>query len=390
MKKIIDIFMIVWLTLLIVNLFSNNPQDNLNGDIIFKTSKNSYTTPASVILNIKNNSNENISLNTCENIKINYAWEDIIIKNETFCKDIQVKIWEDKDINYSEEYKDFFNTWNYTLKINLDNKEYINQFEIKNPWTFRKLFTSVFYAPIYNLMVFLIWFFWWILWWSIISLTIIIRLFLIYPQHKMMVSQNKLQAIQPKIKEIQEKYKWQQQVLWVKLMELYKKEKVNPMWSCWFLLIQMPILLVLYRVILSIKDVSNWFYLYPILWDFNLSNVIFNFYWLNLLESGWFVWLILALSVWLIQFAQIRLSFKNKKIKGNDKIILEKKKDKNDYSKIMPDAETINKFMQWWMPVMVALFTFNLFAWVWIYWWVSTLVMLIQQLVVNAKLKKSK
>jgi YidC/Oxa1 family membrane protein insertase len=43
--------------------------------------------------------------------------------------------------------------------------------------------------------------------WSIIIITIILRLILLYPQHKMMVSQKKLQLIQPKIKDLQEKYK---------------------------------------------------------------------------------------------------------------------------------------------------------------------------------------
>ena len=51
----------------------------------------------------------------------------------------------------------------------------------------------------------------------------------------------------------------------MKLMELYKKEKVNPMGSCGFLLIQMPILLVIYNIILSIKDPSNFFYTYSFL-----------------------------------------------------------------------------------------------------------------------------
>jgi len=388
MKKIIDILMIVWLTILIVNLFSNTNKNNLNDEIIFKTSKNSYTTPASVWLSIKNDTKENIKLNTCDNIKINYAWDNLTFDNN-FCKDIEIKSSNEETINYSWEYEKFFGTWNYIFKINFQEKEHLAQFEINNPWTFRKIFTSMFYAPIYNLMIFLIGLFWWTLGWSIITLTIIIRLFLLYPQHKMMVSQNKLQAIQPKIKEIQEKYKWQQQVLWVKLMELYKKEKVNPMWSCGFLLIQMPILLVLYRVILSIKDVSNWYYLYPVLWDFNLNSVLFDFYWLDLLASGGFAWLILALSVWIIQFIQIKLSFKNKQVKNTKWVVLEKKKDKNDYSQIMPDTETINKFMQWWMPIMVTFFTFNLFAWVWIYWWISTLIMLFQQLIVNKKIQKS-
>lgn len=388
MKKIIDILLIVWLTILIVNLFSNKQENNLTNEVIFKTTKNSYTTPAWVWLSIKNNTSSWISLNTCKNININHKWENIIFDKD-FCEDITINSNEEKTIDYTMEYKYFFSTWDYTFKINIDNKEYINQFEIKNPWTIRKIFTSLFYAPIYNLMIFLIWIFWWAMWWAIIVLTIIIRLILVYPQHKMMISQNKLQALQPKIKKIQEEFKWQQQVIWIKLMELYKKENVNPMWSCWFLLIQMPILLVLYNVILSIKDVSNWYYLYPFLSNFNLKSVIFDFYWLDLLQAWWLAWLILAISVWFIQFIQISLSLKWKENKDNSWLVLEKKKNESQYSQIMPDTEVINKFMKWWLPVMVGFFTFNLFAWVWIYWWISTLFMLFQQLIVNTKLKKS-
>jgi len=389
MKKIIDLLMIVWLTFLIVNLFSNTSDKLTNTDVIFKTTKNSYTIPAWIVLKVENNSDENIKINTCENIQINYSWEKLNLSN-SFCNDIEIKSKEKTEINYSEEYKNFFSSWNYTFKINFDEKEYIAQFKINNPWTFRKIFTSIFYAPIYNLMIFLIWFFWSNLWWAIILLTVIIRIALLYPQHKMMVSQNKLQALQPKIKEIQEKHKWNQQVIWVKLMELYKKEKVNPMWSCWFLLIQMPILLVLYRVILNIKDISNEYYLYSFLSDFNLNKVIFDFYWLDLLWAWWIAWIILAILVWTIQFLQINLSLKNKGTTNNkSKVILEKKKDKKDYSQVMPDAESINKFMKFWMPLMVAFFTYTLIAWVWIYWWISTTIMLFQQIYVNLKNKKS-
>jgi YidC/Oxa1 family membrane protein insertase len=271
----------------------------------------------------------------------------------------------------------------------LDNKEYIQQFEINNPWTIRKIFVYIFYAPIYNLLIFLINLFWWYLGWAIIAITVFIRLLLLYPQHKMMLSQKKLQAIQPKIKEIQKQYKWQQQVLWIKLMELYKKEKVNPMWSCWFLFIQMPILLVVYRVILSIKDLSNYYYLYPSLSSFDLQSVIYEFIWIDLLNKWWIAWIILALSVWSIQFIQIKLSLANKDSQNKKWVILEKKKWKDDYSQFMPEPEMMNKFMLYWMPAMVTVFTYNLFAGVWLYWWISTLFMVFQQLFVNKVLNKS-
>jgi YidC/Oxa1 family membrane protein insertase len=65
--------------------------------------------------------------------------------------------------------------------------------------------------------------------WAIIVITILLRAILLWPQHKMLVSQKKLQAIQPKIKKIQEEFKGQPQILGQKMMELYKTEKVNPM-----------------------------------------------------------------------------------------------------------------------------------------------------------------
>jgi YidC/Oxa1 family membrane protein insertase len=245
----------------------------------------------------------------------------------------------------------------------------------------------LFYAPVYNLMIFLLSLFNWVFWWAIITITIIIRLALLWPQQKMMMSQRKLQAIQPKIKEIQEKYKWQQQVLGVKLMELYKTEKVNPMWSCGFLIIQMPILLVIYHIILSIKDPSNFFYTYSFLSDFNLSSIDYNFFGLNLLWSWWVAWVILAISVATIQFFQIKLSLAGK---AQDKkwIVLEKKKWNEWYSQFMPDPEVMNKFMLYWMPAMVWVFTYTLFAWIGIYWGISTLFMLVQQFIVNKKMQK--
>jgi membrane protein insertase Oxa1/YidC/SpoIIIJ len=72
----------------------------------------------------------------------------------------------------------------------------------------------------------------------------------------------------------------------MKLMELYKTEKVNPMGSCGFLLIQMPILLVIYNIILSIKDPSNFFHIYDFQSSFDISSINFSFFGMDLLQSG--------------------------------------------------------------------------------------------------------
>ncbi len=386
MKKVLDILLIVLLTVLVINLFSDKPEVKSDNTLSFQFSDSSYNIPASVILNIKNNTSTGLVLNTCDDVKINFSWENIIF-DEWFCKDITINSLSWAVIDYSSEYTKFETIWKYTLNIKIDWKEYIEQFELENNWSFKKIFVWLFYAPIYNLMIFLLDLFNWVFGWAIIAITTIIRIVLLYPQHKMMVSQKKLQAVQPKIKEIQEKYKWQQQVLWMKLMELYKKEKVNPMGSCGFLIIQMPILLVIYNIILSIKDPSNFFYTYAFLSNFDLNTINYDFFWLDLLWSGGISGLILAVTVALIQFVQIKLSLAWKEA---DKkwVVLEKKKWDEWYSQFMPDPEVMNKFMLYWMPAMVWVFTFSLFAWVGIYWWISTLFMLVQQFTVNKILKK--
>ena len=131
--------------------------------------------------------------------------------DESFCKDVSLKPSDKTELDFSSQYEKFLNTWNYVVTANLEGKEYITTFELENKWTFTKLFTWLIYAPVYNLLIFLIKTFNSSLGWAIITITIIIRLLLLWPQHKMMVSQRKLQAIQPKIKEIQEQYKWNHQ-----------------------------------------------------------------------------------------------------------------------------------------------------------------------------------
>jgi len=83
---------------------------------------------------------------------------------------------------------------------------------------------------------------------AIIVLTILIKIIL-YPLGAQGVkSQKVLSEIQPKIKEIQEKFKDDKEKQARATMELYKKEKINPFSGCLPLLIQLPILIALYRL----------------------------------------------------------------------------------------------------------------------------------------------
>lgn len=388
MKKFLDLVLIFLITILLISLFSNDDK-NINSNILDISFENkSYTIPASVGVIVNNYTSSWVILNTCKDLNI-LNWWDKLVFDESFCKDLEIKSWESKTISYASEYSKFKNVWKYSLNAKIWEKEYFDQVEIENKWTIKKLFVWIIYAPIYNLVIGLIDLFRWSFWWAIVWVTIILRIILLWPQHKMMVSQKKLQALQPKIKKIQEEHKWNQQMIGMKMMELYKTENVNPVWSCGFLLIQMPILIVIYHIIIGIQDPANIYYLYSFLTWFSLSDINFNFYSLDLLQVGWVQWIILWLVVWIIQYIQIKLSL-SQKDKDNKKswVILEKKSWDDKYSQMMPDPEMINKFMLYGMPVMVAIFTYSLFAWVGIYWWISTLFMLFQQLFVNKILKK--
>lgn len=277
------------------------------------------------------------------------------------------------------------------MEVNIWEKKFTGKTEVENKWFFWKIFTDLIYAPVYNLVIWLINIFQWSFGWAIIAVTIILRVALLWPQHKSMVSQRKLQDLQPKIKKIQEENKWNQQVIWMKIFELYKQEKVNPMWSCGFLLIQLPIMLVLYNVIMSIQDPSNSYYLYSFLQNFDLNSIIYNFYWLQLMESAWTQGLILASIVAILQFFQIKYSLSVNPINNTKKdwIVLEKKAWQEGYNQMMPDPEVMNKFMLYVLPIIAWIWTYSLFAWVWIYWWITTIFMLSQQIIVNKMLKKS-
>jgi YidC/Oxa1 family membrane protein insertase len=83
---------------------------------------------------------------------------------------------------------------------------------------------------------------------AIIMLTVLIKMVLYPLTQKQMKSMIGMQQIQPKIKAIQDKWKGKDpKKMQEEIMLLYKEYNVNPMAGCLPLLIQMPILIALYR-----------------------------------------------------------------------------------------------------------------------------------------------
>ncbi len=104
--------------------------------------------------------------------------------------------------------------------------------------------------------------------WAIVLLTIIIKS-VFYPlNHASARSMAKMKVIGPKLKALQEQYANDKQQLQIKMMEMYKQEKINPLGGCLPILVQIPVFIALYWVLLSAVELRNapW-----ILWIKDLS-----------------------------------------------------------------------------------------------------------------------
>lgn len=86
-------------------------------------------------------------------------------------------------------------------------------------------------------------------WFAVVLITIIVKLLLTPLTKAQFKAMKEMQKVAPLVKEIQAKHKGDQQTIGSKTMELYKEHHINPFASCLPLLIQMPILLMLYQVI---------------------------------------------------------------------------------------------------------------------------------------------
>lgn len=86
-------------------------------------------------------------------------------------------------------------------------------------------------------------------WFAIVVITFIIKLLITPLTKAQFASMKEMQKIAPLVKEIQEKYKGDQQAIGQKTMDLYKEHGINPFASCLPILIQMPILLLLFNMV---------------------------------------------------------------------------------------------------------------------------------------------
>jgi membrane protein insertase Oxa1/YidC/SpoIIIJ len=85
--------------------------------------------------------------------------------------------------------------------------------------------------------------------WAIVVLTLLVRAIVIPLYRRQLVSQRRTQLLQPEIKEIQRRYKGDAMKARLAQQELFKERGISPLAGCLPLLLQMPLLFIMYSVI---------------------------------------------------------------------------------------------------------------------------------------------
>lgn len=206
---------------------------------------------------------------------------------------------------------------------------------------------------------------------GIIILTLLVKLLLFIPTQHALEGQKKMQLLQPKLEAVRKQYKEDPKRMQEETMKLWKEHGVNPLQSCLPILVQFPVLIGLFYVI---RDGSNLALsrdlIYPIYqhltWNFNTS-----FLGLNLTKPSLYIFPPLLVF---LQFIQMKLSF----------MIADKKKAKQiEKAEAKTGMETQQKIMLYVLPLMIGFFALRFPSAVSLYWGISTLFAIGQQMIVN-------
>ncbi|QIR16047.1 membrane protein insertase YidC [Shewanella aestuarii] len=182
---------------------------------------------------------------------------------------------------------------------------------------------------------------------AIILITLTVR-GLLYPLTKAQyTSMAKMRNLQPKLADMKDRFGDDRQKMGQAMMELYKKEKVNPMGGCLPILLQMPIFIALYWVLLESYELRHAPFM---LWIDDLS-----------VQDPYYVLpLLMGVSMWLMQKMQ----------------------------PIAPTMDPMQVKMMQWMPVIFTVFFLWFPSGLVLYWLIGNLVAITQQKIIYAGLEK--
>jgi YidC/Oxa1 family membrane protein insertase len=167
--------------------------------------------------------------------------------------------------------------------------------------------------------------------------------------------------LQPQIEELRNKFKGKPERLNQATMELYKREKVNPIGGCLPMLLQMPIFFALYTVLMEHFDLRGAAFIVPWISDLSAPE--------RFLPLGFELPLLGWSDLRLLPFLMLGTTFLQ--------------------TKIMPTAQTGSanqmRMITYAMPVVFFFILYNLASGLVLYWTVQNILTVVQQLYINSQ-----
>ncbi len=236
------------------------------------------------------------------------------------------------------------------------------------------IFHTIFYQPLYNLLLFTYGNFpirdFGI---AVILVTIVVKLILYPFSLKSIKAQRSMLELQPKINQIKERTKNDKQAQAQELMALYKDHKVNPFSSCLPLIIQLPFLFALYRVFMSGLHNSGVSDLYSFVANPGTINSV-SLGLIDLAKPSY----LLAILAGAAQFLQAKY------------IQVQQPKAAAGGAEDESMMASVNKQMLYMMPIMTVIIGFQLPGGLALYWLVTTALTQLQQwITLRGKVKAS-
>lgn len=217
---------------------------------------------------------------------------------------------------------------------------------------------------------------------SIIVLTIVVRLILYPLMHQSLRQQKKMQQLTPHINKLKEKHKNDAKRLQMEQMALFKEHGVNPASGCVVMIVQIPILIALYQVLLlvvhskTVHAINSRLYFNFLkldhMWNTNFFGIPLGSTPKELLHTVGYSILIAAVLTGGLQLIQ-------------SKMMMPAKADmpKKEPGKEPDFATAFQTQSMYLLPVMVGFFSFSLPFGLSLYWNTLTIFGIIQQYIIS-------
>lgn len=235
------------------------------------------------------------------------------------------------------------------------------------------MFHTIFYVPLYNALIGLTTLFGGSLGLAVVALTLLVKLILSPLSYKSIISQIEQKKLQPLLEEIKKKYPDQKEQT-AKTMELYKEHKTNPFAGCLLIILQLPVIIALYKVFLAGAGINP-----ADLYSFIHAPININMSFLGI-DMGTKS-ILLAVLAALSQFLQMHWSPSMKNAVSTTK------PDPENMQATM--AASMTKSMKYTMPVMIGFFGYAVPGAVALYWVVSNVFMIVQEKLIEQKIGSS-